>query len=94
MQAHLCTLYLNSMASSLLRSTLSFVVTDYTFTGVSETSKLALQQTEELIKKTSKDVCVNDFDEFAVDLVVASSPGPLRGGERAWYTLFAHTWFP
>ena len=21
---------------------------------------------------------------------VASSPGPLRGGERAWYTLFAH----
>ena len=26
---------------------------------------------------------------------IASSPGPLRGGgERAWYTLFAHAQLP
>ena len=37
-----------------------------------------------------------DNIETAVQLMpqakarLASSPGPLRGGERAWYTLYAH----
>ena len=41
------------MASDLLRSMLSFVLTDSTFTGVSERSKVSLQQTENFIKKVS-----------------------------------------
>ena len=59
------------MASGLLRSALSFVVTDSTFTGVSERSRLALKQTEDLIKKVSEDAYLNDFDKFAADLVTA-----------------------
>ena len=43
------------MASGLLRSTLSFVLSDSTFTGVLEKSKLSLQQTESLIKKVSEE---------------------------------------
>ena len=32
---------------------------------------------------------------FYATKVIASSPGPLRGGgERAWYTLFAHAQLP
>ena len=57
------------MASGLLRSTLSFVLTDSTFTGVSERSKVSLQQTEGLIKKGSEETYIDHFDEFAVQLV-------------------------
>ena len=60
-----------SMASGLLRSMLSFVLTDSTFTGVSERSKVSLQQTEGLIKKVSEEVYIDRFDEFAAELVTA-----------------------
>ena len=56
------------MARGLLRSALSFAVTDSTFTGVSERSKLALQQTVDLIKNVSEDAYLN---KFAVDLVTS-----------------------
>ena len=60
-----------SMASGLLRSMLSFVLTDSTFTGVSERRKLSLQQTESLLKKVSEEAYTDHFDVFAVQLVTA-----------------------
>lgn len=54
-----------------MRSVLSFVLTDSTFTGASERSKLALGQTEGLIKKVTEEVYFDHFDEFAVQLVTA-----------------------
>ena len=60
-----------SMASGLLRSMLSFVLTDSTFTGVSERSKVSLQQTKGLIKKVSEEAYIDRFDEFAAELVTA-----------------------
>ena len=61
------------MASGLLRSMLSFVLTDFTFTGVSEKKKseISLQQTESLFKKVSEEAYIDHFDVFAVQLVTA-----------------------
>ena len=60
------------MASGLLRSMLSYILTDSTFTGISERSKLALQQTEDLLKKVSEEAYYIDrFHGFAVQLVTA-----------------------
>lgn len=50
---------------------LSFVLTDSTFTGVSERSRIALGQTEGLIKKVTEEAYIDHFDEFAVQLVTA-----------------------
>ena len=75
------------MASGLLRSKLSFILTDSTYTGVSERSKLALKQTEDLIKKVSEDTYLDHFDEFAVQLVTAlesiSDVCPMSGTAKA-----------
>ena len=60
-----------SMASGLLRSMLSYILTDSTFTGVSERSKLALQQTEDLLNKVSEEAYIDRFHGFAVQLVTA-----------------------
>ena len=58
------------MASGLLRSMLSYILTDSTFTGVSKRSKLALQQTEDLLKKVSEEAYyIDHFHGFAVQLV-------------------------
>lgn len=57
------------MASGLLRSMLTYVLSDSTFTGVSERSKVALQQTDERLKKVSEETYVDSFDDFAVQLV-------------------------
>ena len=50
---------------------LSFVLTDSTFTGISERSKVSLQQTEGLIKKVSEEAYIDRFDEFAAQLVTS-----------------------
>ena len=60
----------SSMASGLLRSMLSYILTDSTFTRVSERSKLALQQTEDLLKRCLKSI-YRSFHRFAVQLVTA-----------------------
>ena len=74
------------MASGFLRSVLSFVLTDSTFTGASERSKLALGQTEGLIKKVTEEVYFDHFDEFAVQLVTAleaiSAACPMSGTSK------------
>ena len=54
-----------------MRSMLSFVPKDSTFTRVSVRSKLALQQTEFLIKKVTEEAYIGPFDEFALQLVTA-----------------------
>ena len=59
------------MASHFLRSMLSFILVDSTFTGVSERSRIALGQIEGLIKKVTEEAYIDHFDEFAVQLVTA-----------------------
>ena len=57
------------MASGFLRASLCFVIDDSTFTGISERSKLALEQTKEVIRKTSEEAYNDRFDQFAVELL-------------------------
>ena len=57
------------MANGVLRGVLCSVSIDSTFTGRSERSRTALQQTTRLIEKSSDPNYQDNFDNFAVKLV-------------------------
>ena len=57
------------MASGVVRAVLCSVSTDSTFTGRSERSRTALQQTTRLTEKSSDPNYQDNFDNFAVKLV-------------------------
>ena len=57
------------MASGLVRSTLSNILTDYTFTGTSERSKVSCQQVIALLDKVAEDSYCDLFEEFSSKLL-------------------------
>ena len=59
------------MASGLVRATLSSTITDNTFTGVSERSQRALSQVESVIEISLNEAYLDNFDEFAAELLSA-----------------------
>lgn len=59
------------MASGLVRAALSSILTDNTFTGISERSQTALSQVESVMEISSSEAYLNNFDEFAAELLSA-----------------------
>ena len=57
------------MASGLVKAALCSIVTDSTFTGLSERRKVAMQQAESLIEISRDTTHLTNFDDFAADLI-------------------------